>query len=109
MPRSVPLWVCFVATVLVFTGAFAGTLWAGLYQAAVSSVADVSNTFETQVMNNLEHHLRSVQDRMILVLNSWSAVPGAGCSDVDAIQSYAYRFVCAEPGPALFFDCKKMH
>eukprot|EP00906_Rhabdomonas_costata_P038733 RCo054782 len=90
MPWSVPLWVCFVLTVLAFTGAFTASLWTTLNGAAVSSVEDLSTVFQTNVMHDLRHRLQGVPEGMFPVLNSWRAIPEVGRSTMEEVFSYTY-------------------
>eukprot|EP00906_Rhabdomonas_costata_P035780 RCo050261 len=97
MARTLPLWVCFVAAVLIFTGAFTASLWVTLDQAAVSSVDSIAAAFQANVMHDLEHRMESVLDGMLLLLNSWRALPGlVGCPP-EEIMTYMYGVMSSTP------------
>eukprot|EP00906_Rhabdomonas_costata_P014465 RCo020794 len=95
--RTVPLWICFVLTILAFTGGFTGSLWTTLNRAAVSSVGDLSSVFQATVANDLEYRLESVLERMLLVLNGWQAVPRVETSTVEDAFSYIYGVMSRTP------------
>eukprot|EP00906_Rhabdomonas_costata_P028813 RCo040732 len=97
MSRTVPIWVSFVLVGLVFTGAFTCSLWVTLNQAAVSSVDDISMVFRTSVMRELNHRLQSVLDEMLLLLNTWRAVPGLQSSSVEEVFSFAQSVMSSNP------------
>eukprot|EP00906_Rhabdomonas_costata_P019203 RCo028013 len=97
MRRTFPLWICFVLAVVVFTGAFAGSLWTTLNQAAVSSVDEISTIFQANVMHGLEFRLQSVLDEMTLLLNGWVSFPDVERSSKQNVFTYTTRLLAKTP------------
>ena len=93
MSRTVPHSVCFVITVLAFTGAFTASLWITLNGAAVSSVGDLSGVFQTMVMNSLDNRLENMLAGMVQLLDDWEAIPGMRYSTSDEVVSYSYNMM----------------
>eukprot|EP00906_Rhabdomonas_costata_P017883 RCo026071 len=97
MRRTLPLWICFAVAVLAFTGAFTGSLWTTLNQAAISSVEELSGVFQATVMRDLEHRLLSVLDRMLVMLNDWRDFPQIERSTVEEVHAFTYAVLCSNP------------
>eukprot|EP00906_Rhabdomonas_costata_P037336 RCo052537 len=97
MSRTVPLCMCFVATVLAFTGAFTASLWLTLNGAAVSSVGDLSVVFQTTVMYNLKNRLGNVLVGMVHLLDGWEAIPEMRYSTSQEVMSYTYNLMSKNP------------
>eukprot|EP00906_Rhabdomonas_costata_P037197 RCo052296 len=97
MPRTLPLSVCFIMAVVVFTAVFTASLWSTLETAAVSSVGDIASVLQSNIMHDLDHRLQSVLARMLLLLTGLRTIPELERLSPAQIEAYAYDIMATAP------------
>eukprot|EP00906_Rhabdomonas_costata_P013183 RCo018954 len=89
--RSVPLFVCFVAVMLILSGSCFSSMWALLYSGANNSVSDLARRFNHAVIISERRMVEEILRTMKWVLASWVATRTLPNASVTDVQNYTYR------------------
>eukprot|EP00906_Rhabdomonas_costata_P011986 RCo017076 len=106
MARSLPLFVCFVVAVIVFTGGFTASLWVSLNSAAVTSIDALSGRYHEAITRNLQAGFDNILGSMNLIVQGSVTNLDLLSSTVLQIQRYAYQALVLH-GDAMYLSLAK--